>query len=356
MRIDQLTFTRFLAAISIVIFHYGKKSFIFNNSIVNFIFFNANVCVSYFFVLSGFVMMIAYENKSEFSAKDYFRNRFARIYPLYFLAILLVLFLQVRTKNVDLFGLFLNVFMIQSWIPGQVLTINPPGWSLSVEFLFYAIFPLIFKIFLKSSNFKKNVITVILFWILSQFLFQTFFLLFGGNEQGIMRNILLYNPLMHLNEFLIGNLAGYFFVKKAQNKKSNYDFLILLTVGLVFLALKFPLGLNFHNGLLAVLFIPLIVLISLNNGFITKLFQKKLFVFLGEISFGIYILQFPVYSLISAFRINKYLHLNDPTIVFFLRFVILIILSSVTYIYIEKPLQDKIRAKKIIIPILKDPV
>ncbi|WDF59091.1 acyltransferase [Flavobacterium sp. KACC 22758] len=346
MRINQLTFTRFLAAISIVIFHYGKKSFIFNNNIVSFIFFNANVCVSYFFVLSGFVMMIAYGNKSVFSVKDYFRNRFARIYPLYFFAILLVLFLQIRTKNLDLLGLFLNVLMIQTWIPGQALMFNPPGWSLSVEFLFYAIFPLVLNMFVKNDNFKKNTIVIILFWILSQVLFQTLFAFYEENESSSMRDLLMYNPLMHINEFLIGNLAGYFFIKKIQDKRSNYDFPVLVIIGLVFLALKLPLNLNFHNGLLAVLFIPLIILISLNNGFITTLFQKKAFVFLGEISFGIYILQFPVYSLISAFSINKYLHLNDPTIVFFLRLVILIILSSFTYIYIEKPLGNKIRARK----------
>lgn len=346
MRINQLTFTRFLASISIVIFHFGKKSFIFNNNVVNFIFFNANVCVSYFFILSGFVMMIAYGNKPGFSAKDYFRNRFARIYPLYFFAILLVLFLQIRTKNLDLLGLFLNLFMIQTWIPGQALTFNPPGWSLSVEFLFYAIFPLIFNIFLKKDNLKKIVGVIISFWILSQVLFQALFSFYRADELGSMKDILMYSPLMHLNEFLIGNLAGYLFIKKLQDKKSNYDLVILLTIGLIFLALKFPLNLNFHNGLLAVLFIPLILLISLNNGFITTLFQKKPFVFLGEISFGIYILQFPIYSLFSAYSVNKYLHVNDPTIVFFLRLIILIIVSSLAYVYIEKPLQDKIRARK----------
>ncbi len=355
MKINQLTFTRFLAAISIVIFHYGKKSFIFNNNLVNFIFFNANVCVSYFFILSGFVMMIAYGNKTDFSAKDYFKNRFARIYPLYFFAILMVLFLQIRTQKIDLLGLFLNIFMIQSWVPGQALTFNPPGWSLSVEFLFYAVFPLIFNLFFKSNNLKKIGAAIIIFWIVSQVLFQTLFSLYAGNELSSMKDILMYNPLMHLNAFLIGSLAGYMFIKKWQNKRGNYDFLILVVIGIILLALKFPLNLNFHNGMLAVFFIPLIVLISLNNGFITTLFQKKPFVFLGEISFGIYILQFPVYSLVSAYSVNKHLHLSDPTIVFFLRLVILIILSSLTYVYIEKPLQDKIRAKKKMTAMIENP-
>ncbi|WP_082603507.1 acyltransferase family protein [Flavobacterium sp. Root901] len=352
MRIDQLTFTRFLAAVSIVIFHFGKKSFLFNNDFVKPIFFNADVCVSYFFLLSGFVMIIAYGKKSNFSPKEYFRNRFARIYPIYFFAILLVLFLQIRTKSLDLLGMFLNIFMIQSWIPGQALSFNPPGWSLSVEMLFYAAFPIVFNI-LKNNSYKKAAVYIVVFWIFSQILFETLFLLFAGNE--LVRDLLMYNPILHLNEFLIGNLSGYFLIKKWQHKNGSYDFLILLILGLIFLALKFPLNLKFHNGMLAVLFIPLIILISLNNGIITTLFKKRIFIFLGEISFGIYILQFPVYSLVSAYSVNKYLHLSEPTLVFFLRLIILIIISSLSYVYIEKPIRDKIRIKKKIAEIIENP-
>lgn len=91
MRIEQLTFTRFIAAISIVIFHYGKESILFNNNLVGYVFKQANVGVSYFFILSGFVMIIAYHNKSEINFIEYFKNRFARIYPVYLLAILSLL-------------------------------------------------------------------------------------------------------------------------------------------------------------------------------------------------------------------------------------------------------------------------
>ncbi|MDW5290748.1 hypothetical protein [Formosa sp. PL04] len=63
MRLEQITFTRFLAAISIVIFHHGKNIFPFNQEGVSFIIKQANIGVSYFFILSGFVMVIAYGNK-----------------------------------------------------------------------------------------------------------------------------------------------------------------------------------------------------------------------------------------------------------------------------------------------------
>lgn len=345
MKIDQLTFTRFLAAVSIVIFHYGKEVPAFNNNSVDFIFRNAHICVSYFFILSGFVMMVAYGNKAVIEPRCYFRNRLARIYPLYFLAIIIMFVLQVRTKSLEISGLVLNVFMIQSWIPDKVLSINPSGWSLSVEIIFYAIFPFVFNKIFNKNTFQKSLLYIVLFWFFSQVLFQILLLLFGGDEFRFIKNILLYNPLSHLNEFLIGNLAGFLFIKKWQNNKANYDLLILVFVGLIFLVLKYPLNLNIRNGLLAIFFVPLIIFISQNNGFITKLFQKNILVFLGEISFGIYILQHPIYSLFSAYSVNKYFHINDLTIVFFLRLIILITVSCIAYIYIEKPIQERIKTK-----------
>ncbi|SFD72578.1 acyltransferase family protein [Flavobacterium phragmitis] len=342
MKIEQLTFTRFLAAISIVIFHFGKKSFLFNNTIVKSLFFNADVCVSYFFILSGFVMMLAYGNKSFICAKEYFRNRFSRIYPLYFFAILLVLFLQIRIKNFDLLGLILSLFMIQAWIPGYVLIFNPPGWSLSVELIFYLIFPFVFNRFFKKERIEKIYLIIIGFWILSQIIFLALFPVY--NDISNFKDFLMYSPIMHLNEFLIGNLAGFIFVRKIWHRIGNYDIPIFILSIILFFALKLPI--NFHNGLLAVLFIPLIILISLNTGIITKTFKMKSFVFLGEISYGIYILQVPIFSLFSAYSVNKYFHITDPTIVFFLRLIILILVAALCYIYIEKPIQEKIRAKQ----------
>lgn len=343
MRLEQLTFTRFLAAISIVIFHYGKESFLFNNKYVDFIFFNADVFVSYFFILSGFVMIIAYSNRSAISSKEYYLNRFIRIYPLYFFAIFIIFLLQLRQNDLDFFGLVLNIFMIQSWVPEKMLSINPPGWSLSVEFVFYLIFPFLFNKLFQRINFKRLSLYIVLFWVLSQIVYHYFFDYKIDNDYLLLNG----NPIMHLNEFLIGNLAGLYFIKYLKDKKTNADFFIIMLFGLVVLALKYPIGLHFHNGLLAVFFIPLIVLLSINNGYITTLFNKKAFVFLGEISYGIYILQHPIYSLISAYSINKYFSISDETVVFLIRLIILITVAAFSYIYVEKPLCNKMKTKRI---------
>ena len=139
MRLEQLTFTRFLAALSILIFHYGQGIEIFYNQYTTFIFEQANVGVSYFFILSGFVMIIAYGNKEKIIFWDFLKNRLARIYPIYFLAIILILISKLLKENTS--DLILNLLMIQSWVPSKALTVNFPGWSLSVELFFYALFP-----------------------------------------------------------------------------------------------------------------------------------------------------------------------------------------------------------------------
>lgn len=206
MRIEQLTFTRFLAAVSIVIFHYGKKSFLFNNKYVDFVFFNADVFVSYFFILSGFVMIIAYSNKSDILSKQYYLNRFVRIYPLYFSAFFMMFILQIRLGSLDVLGLILNVLMIQSWIPHKMLSVNPPAWSLSVEVVFYLLFPFFFNRIFKRINFKKLTIYIISFWIFSQIIYHLVLDYKIDNKYLFLNG----NPIMHLNEFLVGNLAALF--------------------------------------------------------------------------------------------------------------------------------------------------
>lgn len=344
MRIEQLTFTRFIAAVSIVVFHFGQKSFIFNNEYVGFIFKQANVGVSYFFVLSGFVMVIAYESKTTICFTEYIKNRFARIYPVYLFAIVLVLLPQFLTNNVDFEGLILNLLMIQAWFPGQALSFNPLGWSLSVELLFYVLFPFLFNFLYKKERFKNITIGILLFWFISQVVFH-FLVSMNYIVFSYKGNDLRYFPLMHLNEFLIGNLAGFCYVNEIKKKKRKLDWQIGIVAVAIGVLLKFPIGLNFHNGILALLFVPLILLISLNDGRLTSLFNNKLCVFLGEISFGIYILQYPVFSIISAYSVNKYFQIDDFTVVFFIRLILLILLSSLSYVFIETPIRNKIRKK-----------
>jgi len=350
LRIEQLTFTRFIAAISIVIYHYGDGSSLFNNEMVSFIFNHANIGVSYFFILSGFVMIIAYSNNKKINFITYLKNRFARVYPVYFLAIVLTLLIYLF-KDISFNDLFLNITMLQAWLPDKALTVNYPGWSLSVELFFYISFPILFNYFYKDGYKKTTTIFIISFWFLSQLVFHYFLKENSLNLNPYSKSDVYYNPLLHFNEFLIGNLAGLFFLNKLDLKTGNYSIHIILLIIVLLLFLKFPFGLEYHNGFLSIVFVPLIILISLNRGILNNILNRKLFIFLGEISFSIYILQRPVWKLISTHALEKYIGLDkvaDFTLMFFIRFLILILISSLSYVYFETPFRNKIKKMQLL--------
>ncbi|TDD83192.1 acyltransferase family protein [Actinomadura rubrisoli] len=99
--------------------------------------------VSFFFVLSGFVLTWSSRPGQRMTA--FWRRRATKLFPshLVVFAASLVLFAGAAITSV---GQWLpNLFLIHSFFPqpGISLSMNPPSWSLSSELLFYALFPLL---------------------------------------------------------------------------------------------------------------------------------------------------------------------------------------------------------------------
>ena len=340
MRIEQLTFPRFVAAISIFVYHYGKNIFPFNLEYSGFLFKQANVGVSFFFILSGFVMIIAYHNYKKIGFLEFVKRRFARIYPVYLLAIVLYfIYLLARRMPLDYTGLILNLTMIQSWFPGYALSFNTPGWSLAVEFFFYATFPFLFNYLYKNSTLKKLTIPIILIFVISQVVHHWLMVSpFNSGYPSKSYDFIFYFPLMHWSEFLIGNLAGLFFIQHRINR--NFDWHIISLVLLYAIILRFDTIISYHNGMMAFIFVPLILLIAYNNGLITRTMTLSIPVFLGEISYSIYILQKPIYRWIKA--IMLYFDMDNPTMIFYTALIVLIAASALSYHFLETPIRDRI--------------
>lgn len=341
MKIRQITFTRFLAAIAIVISHFNKDLFLYKIDYISNIFLKANVGVSYFFILSGFIMIVAYHRKDKIEYFDYYRNRLARIYPLYVLGLLL--YLVTRYSDFSIYKGLLYLLGFQSWIPGEAMILNFPGWSISVEFLFYLLFPLLYNYFYSKGNKSIWIVTIII-WIITQAfsgIYSESFYYKGPHTES--HELLYYFPLMHINEFLVGNLAGLYFIKNPEQK--NYDVPVVIIFGLILWALIFT-SFFYHNGLMAVLFIPLIILISRNNGILSKLFSLQPLEYLGEASYAIYITHIPVlYILREVLKQGKYNFSID--LVFGIYIGVLIITCIFFYQCIEKPLRDYLKRLKI---------
>ncbi|MBS1660962.1 MAG: acyltransferase [Bacteroidetes bacterium] len=344
MKLNQLTFTRFLAALAIVVYHAKSAIWPFNTNVLYPLFSKANIGVSYFFILSGFVMIIAYGSRGQrrVDAGEYYLNRLARIYPVYLLA--LVMMAAIEYKIMDTRSLSASLFALQAWIPGYALTLNSPAWSISVEFLFYLVFPVLFNYLYQRSRLAVIAPLTLAFWVLTQVLLNKLY--FSGFYEGYPSNshdLLFYFPPMHLNEFLVGNLTGLIYLRLyKEGRARNYDWAVLLlailSIGLI--ALDIPV--NLHDGMMAIVFAPFILLLALNTGRISKGMSGRIPVLLGEASYSLYILQVPLHIL--CLFVFKRLGLVNPNIQFYSYLVFLILASVASYYTIELPARKWIRS------------
>ena len=166
MRIEQLTFTRFIAAVAVVIFHFGREVFPFQHPILQPLVLSANIGVSYFFILSGFVMIIAYNKQPIIDYKQFYISRIARIFPAFLVSVFLMLiYFFLIGKDVETKNIILQILLVHAWIKEFCLSLNFPSWSLSVEILFYVLFPVIFNFFYKSVKKQRIYSFILLIWI-----------------------------------------------------------------------------------------------------------------------------------------------------------------------------------------------
>ena len=342
MKLNQLTFTRFLAAIAIVFFHYGITTFPFNSGFFYKFFSSANIFVTYFFILSGFVMIIAYGKKDseQIDYSTYYTNRFARIYPLYLVGLIAVVLIDyINYHTIDFKNFLLQSVLLQSWLPNHTLRLNRPGWSLSVEVFFYLVFPVLFnRVYRKIKPGKLFVSLIIIFFVSHVLLYILKNSSFYKGFPSVSHDLIYYFPLSNFSDFLIGNCLGVYFLRIREKHPGNYDLIIFLA----FAALCFLLGNNTGVLFAPILFLIFILFLSLNKtGFITRLFSTRGFIFLGEISYGIYILQRPVFS--SLILLNDKFHLINDGQVFYAGLFILLIVSTVLYYVIEVPVKIYIR-------------
>ena len=106
--------------------------------------------LAFFFALSGFLIVRIYYEQAELNCKwlsKYFVNRFARIYPVYFLLLSIAVCLQHDLRPWDLLK---NYTLTHALFHKAPLVIQP-SWSLTVEECFYLLAPL-FMVLAKAYN------------------------------------------------------------------------------------------------------------------------------------------------------------------------------------------------------------
>ena len=157
--LHALTSLRFLAAVVIVI-HHSKGMFGLDSLWLQDL--PTAQPVSFFFVMSGFIMAYVYPSLD--SRKDISRfllARLARIWPLHFATFLLVLIvlpsdLRNPSGHDSVAHILTNLMMVHSWIPiwNYYFSYNWLSWAVATEFAFYLVFPVLLKSWRRTWHIK----------------------------------------------------------------------------------------------------------------------------------------------------------------------------------------------------------
>ncbi|MBY0424636.1 MAG: acyltransferase, partial [Cytophagales bacterium] len=287
-----------MAALCVIFYHYGKLppysprfDFLINLS---------NTFVSYFFILSGFVMVMAYykPEKKPLDPKVFYWNRFIRIYPIYLVALLgMIGYLWISYKQFVLTDTVLSLFLVQAWWPETPLVINGAGWSLSVELFFYLLFPWLLNRIYYVVNTRNAIIGCLGFWMIFQIGYILYFSMGYHKEEHNL--FFFFSPIFHLNEFVLGNGIGLIYLQYFKGKTWSLDLMVLGMVVLIVYFFLHPIEACYHNGFMGFIFAPSILVLSINHGWISKAFKLPFLMLLGEASYGLYILQAPVFRAVE---------------------------------------------------------
>jgi peptidoglycan/LPS O-acetylase OafA/YrhL len=353
VRLDALTGLRCFAALNIVLFHFSNPNWFGPFAPV----INAGYAsVSYFILLSGFVLAYNYAERARAGKLDkvrFWKSRFTRIYPIYLLSLLLswqMLGAEYKAHTHDMFwaGMLLAPLLLQGWVPSIATFLNTPAWTMSAEAFFYFIFPWLAK-WKKPDRIAPHVAKMAGVWVLSMIPGSLYIALNPDGLAHVNRwsygpwlQALKFTPLPHLGSFIFGIMLASLdqMIERAHPVRfflGAFGFAGIF--GVLSLGPLLPFALA-HDGMLMPLF-GCVVLGLAGENVLARLIGNKLLVFIGEGSYCLYLLHFNFWNMLhQSHLLNKMgLAAYDPWI----SYAILIAMSLVALHFVERPMQKRLR-------------
>jgi len=329
-RLQELDALRGIAALAIVIFHLTMHTPLSQYG------FNLGVTgVDLFFIISGFVIFLTL-NRSK-SWKDFAISRFSKLYPVYWTAVTFTAILIIFQNGIStLFGwrYLANMTMFQLYF--RQPNLDKSYWTMIVELLFYLYMLVIFLCKRLRSIEIIGSITMLPIFIYSLPIFK---LKFPGAHQILSAGIPLIN---HFPLFF----AGILFYKIKLNNSNRSSYLLILWCFICQLFLFDDGGrshyfISFLQYLMMITIYFLIFILFINNKL--KLFVNRYTLFLGNISYSLYLIhEYVSLTIIMPWLIGMGLNIWLAMAV---DISIVITLAYLITKFIEKPCMSYIRNK-----------
>ena len=341
-RLDSLTGLRFVAALAVFGYHCGKDA---NPSTVRDIAVDIAgrgfVGVSFFYVLSGFVL--TWSHREDDSPAHFFRRRFARIAPIYWVCLFgawALVAVGSGDPARDSLRALPSVPALQAWFPDPAVHFagNGPGWSISAEMFFYAMFPLlIVAAASRRGRFALALLAAALVLVLPAVLHPDSI----TDDQTAIWAIYVF-PVTRLGEFVVGILL-------AKAIASGWRPPLGLGAALLLAAAAYA-ATGWLPAWLSVAIVTLVPFTLVLAAAVTADLEKRPSIWrshtavrLGEWSFAFYLVQWPVLRVQ-----HKLVQVLDASVAvewlsLLLALVVAVAASALLYTVVEKPLEKRLR-------------
>ena len=325
-----------------------------------------NVAVTIFFVLSGYLLFKPFLQAILLGApfpktQDFYLKRLVRIMPAYWIA--LTILWGIRATNVpDISGLLRNIFLIHPLTSQNVFTGIHQAWTLSIELFFYLCLPWIAKfirVWTKNKSLNvavRNIFILLLLFYSSAYIFR---IVFSQIHFKIFETHAIWFPA-RLDSFALGMTISVVVVALnvlpaldgLQDKLARmWPIFFFISVAAWFWSTQIGLGMfpdtpsfqidlfgHFLFGIASVCFVFPFCL-DQGTSRIVKIFGSRVCVWLGTISYGLYLWH---YLFLDGDFANTYLpyRIGDMGLVTRLLVTIpgSIAIATVSYYLIERPL------------------
>ncbi|WP_026903388.1 acyltransferase family protein [Pedobacter glucosidilyticus] len=352
--INEIDGLRFLAIIPVLIQHMAER-FARNSPIPFttdlkedfslFLAYRGFLGVYIFFVISGFILALPFaahylNNQKKIHLKDYYWRRLTRLEPPYliWMTIFFIIFLIVKQKSfVEYLPNYLaNITYTHTLIFNEWSIFNPPTWTLEIEIQFYILAPFIAWAFFYIKNLKLRWLVNTLA-LLSIILIQQYFKLY-------------YNPysftiLGHLQYFLLGFFIADIFLNFWQNgikQTLNYD--IITFIAFICLIFGWSWDYELYSRLLVMVSLFFIFLGAFKGKITNQFIKNRWVTAIGGMCYTIYLIHLPfaefliIFTKHIAFTNNFTINLLIQLAIFL---PIILIISGICFLILEKPFMDK---------------